>query len=79
MVFGSSDFRRWQPDLNGTPAFQRYVNKYTEVVLADPWADIVLYYDQAAKLAGAPVSTLHRFPFLAALKPIIATNLMTSL
>jgi hypothetical protein len=38
----------------GTPGFQRYVMKYSEVVLGDPWADIVLYYDQAAVLAGAP-------------------------
>jgi len=38
----------------GTPGFQRYVMKYSEGVLGDPWADIVLYYDQAAVLAGAP-------------------------
>jgi hypothetical protein len=44
----------WRPDLNGTPGFRRYVTKYAEVVLGDPWADIVLYYDQRARLAGAP-------------------------
>jgi hypothetical protein len=64
--FSAPATRQWQPDLNGTPGFQRYVNKYAEVVLADPWADIVLYYDQAARLAGAqiPLGYPPRYPLL---------------
>lgn len=52
--FSSPKKRWWKPDLSGTPGFQRYITKYAEVVLGDPWADIVLYYDQSALLAGAP-------------------------
>src|SRR5262245_43504288 len=52
--FSNPSSRRWKPDLSGTPGFQRFVDKYAEVVLQNPWDDIVRFYDQSAILAGAP-------------------------
>jgi len=64
--FSSPTARRWQPDLSGTPGFQRYVDKYAEVVVDDPWADIILYHTQSAMLAGAPTPLAFppRYPLL---------------
>jgi hypothetical protein len=64
--FSSPVRRIWQPDLNAPPGFDRYVAKYAEVVLRSPWDDIVMFYDQSAKLGGAPtpLGFPPRFPLL---------------
>jgi len=64
--FASPSRSVWNADLKAAPGFDRYVAKYAEVVLSSPWDDVVLFYDQSAKLAGAPtpLGFPPRFPLL---------------
>lgn len=38
---------QWQADLDATPGFQNYVDKYSEVTTQNPWDDIALFFQRA--------------------------------
>ena len=41
---------QWTPDLTRGQGFQSYVDKYAEVTTQEPWDDIALFFQRAARL-----------------------------
>lgn len=46
--FSAPTRSQWQADLDSTPGFQWYVDKYSEVVTSEPWSDVELFFQRLA-------------------------------